>query len=65
MNNPLFDKKTLEAAKQGKTDELIKNLSDQDKQKLNAILNDKSAIESILKSPQAAAILKALGGKNG
>lgn len=65
MNNHLFDKKDIEAAKQGKTDELLKKLSPQEKEKLNSILNDKSAIESILKSPQAAAILKALGGKNG
>lgn len=65
MRNPEFDSKTLEAAKKGDTEALIKNLSNEDKQKLNAILNDKKAIESILKSPQAAAILKAFGGKNG
>ena len=65
MRNPEFDSKTLEAAKKGDTEALIKNLSNEDKQKLNAILNDKKAIENILKSPQAAAILKAFGGKNG
>ena len=65
MNNPEFDKKILDAAKKGNTDELIKNLSKEDKEKLNAILNDKKAIENILKSPQAAALLKAFGGKNG
>ena len=65
MNSPKFDKKTIEAAKNGNTDELIKSLSKEDKEKLNSILNDKSAIENILKSPQAAALLKAFGGKNG
>ncbi len=65
MNTPKFDKKTIEAAKKGNTDALIKNLSQEDKQKLNSILNDKKAIEDILKSPQAAALLKAFGGKNG
>ncbi len=65
MNSPKFDKKTIEAAKKGNTDELIKSLSKEDKEKLNSILNDKSAIENILKSPQAAALLKAFGGKNG
>lgn len=65
MNNPKFDRKTMEAAKKGDTKQLIDNLSDQEKQKLNAILNDKAALENILKSPQAAAIMKLFGGKNG
>lgn len=64
-NNPKFDSKTIEAAKNGNTEALINNLSKEDKEKLNSILNDKQAIENILKSPQAAAILKAFGGKNG
>lgn len=57
----------LHAAKSGNTDKLINSLSAEDKQKLNSVLNDKKAIESVLKSPQAAAILKMLsgGGKNG
>ena len=56
-----------DAAKNGNTDKLINSLSPEDKQKLNSVLNDKKAIESVLKSPQAAAILKMLsgGGKNG
>lgn len=55
------------AAKSGNTDALINSLSNEDKQKLNSVLNDKSALETVLKSPQAAAILKMLsgGGKNG
>ena len=65
MNNPKFDSKTIEAAKKGDTKELIKNLSQEYKEKLHAILNDKKAIEDFLKTPQAAAILKAFGGKNG
>ncbi len=62
------DKKTIsEAAKSGNTDKLINSLSAEDRQKLNTILNDKNAIAEVLKSPQAAAILKMLsgGGKNG
>ena len=56
-----------QAAKNGNTDALIKNLSDSDKQKLNAILKDKDAMEKLLKSPQAVAIIKMLskGKKNG
>lgn len=65
MNNPKFDNKTMDAAKKGDTDALIKNLSAKDKEKLNSILNDKKALEDILKSPQAAAIMKLFGGKNG
>ena len=33
MNSPKFDKKTIEAAKNGNTDELIKSLSKEDKEK--------------------------------
>ena len=65
MNNPKFDKETLEAAKNGDTSKLVNKLSSKDKEKLNAILNDKKTLESILKSPQAAALLKVFGGKNG
>lgn len=56
-----------QAAKSGNTDALIKNLSDRDKQKLHSVLNDKEALEKLLKSPQAAAIMKMLskGKQNG
>ena len=64
-NNFNINKDILSAAKSGKTDKLINSLSNEDKQKLNEILNDKNALNEILKSPQAAAIMKALGGKNG
>jgi hypothetical protein len=67
-SNSNIDKKALsEAAKSGNTEKLINSLSPEDKQKLNSILSDKNAIAEVLKSPQAAAILKMLsgGGKNG
>ncbi|MBO5019124.1 MAG: hypothetical protein J6D52_00525 [Clostridia bacterium] len=66
-NNNIDKKIISEAAKSGNTDKLINSLSPEDKQKLNSILNDKKAIAEVLKSPQAAAILKMLsgGGKNG
>ena len=70
--NPSFNDKIdrdviLETAKSGNTDKLINSLSKEDKEKLNSILNDRKAIEEMLKSPQAAAIIKMLsgGGKNG
>ena len=57
----------LETAKSSNTDKLINSLSKEDKEKLNSILNDRKAIEEMLKSPQAAAIIKMLSGgsKNG
>ncbi len=64
-NIPKINKEIMDYAKKGNTNKLINNLSAEDKQKLNSILNDKTALESILKSPQAAALMKALGGKNG
>lgn len=65
MNNKNnINKEILSAAKSGNTDKLINSLSNEDKQKLNKILSDKNALNEILKSPQAAAIMKILGGKN-
>ena len=72
LNNLLKSSKTnispeaIKKAKQtGNADELIKNLSSEDKAKLNTLLNDKAALEKLLKSPQAAAIMNLFGGKNG
>ena len=60
------DKKELEnAVKTGKTDKLINTLSPEDKQKVLNIMNDKAAMNEILKSPKAQALLKLFGGKNG
>ncbi len=51
---------------QGNTEKLINNLSSEQKEKLNAVLNDKEALEKVLKSPQALALMKLFGGgKNG
>ena len=61
-----LDRKELEnAVKTGKTDKLINTLSPEDKQKLLNIMNDKAAMNEILKSPKAQALLKLFGGKNG
>lgn len=61
-----LNKKDLEsAAKTGDTQKLINSLSDTDKQKLLNIMSDKEAMNDILKSPQAQALLKLFGGKNG
>lgn len=66
LKNSKLDKKEIESAvKTGKTDKLINNLSPEDKQKLLNVMNDKEAMNNILKSPKAQAILKLFGGKNG
>lgn len=65
-NNGKIDKKAVEnAVKTGNTDNLVKSLSNEDKQKLLNVMNDKQAMSDILKSPQAQALLKLFGGKNG
>ena len=62
----LNQEKIEELKKKEKADELINNLSNEQKEKLNAILSDKKALESVLKSPKAIALLKLFGGdKNG
>lgn len=64
--NGKIDKKAVEnAIKTGNTDSLINSLSAEDKQKLLNIMSDKEAMNNILKSPKAQALLKLFGGKNG
>ncbi len=62
-----IDKETVENLKKsGNAQKLINSLSKEQKQKLNSVLNDKEALENLLKSPQALALLKMFGGgKNG
>ena len=61
-----LNKKDLEnAAKTGDTQKLINSLSGSDKQKLLKVMSDKEAMNEILKSPEAQALLKLFGGKNG
>lgn len=65
-NNGKIDKKAVEnAVKTGNTDSLVNSLSKEDKQKLLNLMSDKQAMKDILKSPQAQALLKLFGGKNG
>ena len=65
-NNGKIDKKAVEnAVKTGNTDGLVNSLSAEDKQKLLKLMSDKQAMSDILKSPQAQALLKLFGGKNG
>ncbi len=42
---------------------LMDSLSQQDKETVNKMLNDKKALSEMLKSPQAQAIIKMLSGK--
>ena len=61
-----LNKRYLEnAAKTGDTQKLINSLSSSDKQKLLKVMSDKEAMNEILKSPEAQALLKLFGGKNG
>ncbi len=62
-----IDREAIKKAKQtGDASALIKNLSNDDKQKLNNILNDKQKLSEVLKNPGAQALLRLFsGGKNG
>lgn len=55
-----------ELKKNGNAEKLINSLSSEQKEKLNAVLSDQKALENVLKSPKAMALLKLFGGgKNG
>ncbi len=60
-----IDQKAINDAKNGNTDKLLSSLSNEDKQKLLKVMSDQNAMNEILKSPQAQAIMKLFGGKNG
>lgn len=63
MNN--IDPKLIKELKNGKDPKTLMNsLSDKDKATVNKILSDKNALEEMLKSPQAQAIIKMLSGKD-
>lgn len=55
------------AVQSGKLDSLLGSLSNEESQKIQAILNDKQATQMILNSPQGRKILQQLFGsdKNG
>lgn len=63
MQNKKINPETLKNLKGKSKSELVDMLSSEDKEKLNSVLNDKAELEKVLKSPEAAAIIKLLGGK--
>ena len=68
MNNPFdkIDKNTLDAAKRGDTDAILKNLNSADREKIESIMSDKEKLNKILNSDAAQQLIKILGGnKNG
>lgn len=68
MNNPFdkIDKNTLDAAKRGDTDAILKNLNSTDREKIESIMSDKEKLNKILNSDAAQQLIKILGGnKNG
>ncbi len=69
MNNNFsnIDKNTLDAAKRGDVDAVLKNVSAEDKKKIEQTLADKDKLKQLLNSDAARALIKILGGdkKNG
>lgn len=62
-----IDKDTLEAAKRGDTNAILKNLNQNDRKKIEEALADKNKLQQILNSDAARKLMKILGGdkKNG
>ncbi len=58
-----LDRETLQnAAKTHNAEELVKKLSDTDRQKLESILSDKDKLAKVLESPEARMLFKLFGG---
>ncbi|MDO4608563.1 MAG: hypothetical protein Q4B40_05160 [Clostridia bacterium] len=65
-NNFKIDKDAISAAKRGDKNALLANLTEAEKQQLQATLNDKEKLQSILNSDAARRLMKILGEtKNG
>lgn len=58
-----IDKKTIDAARRGDTNAVLKNLSDTDRKKVEEILADQNKLKQILSSDAAKNLMKILGGK--
>jgi len=59
----ISDNDFIKSAKEKDPQKLLNSLSEEDRKKVNAILSDKEALQNLLKSPKAAAIMKMLYGK--
>ena len=64
MNNNFdkLDKDTLEAARRGDKNAILKNLNTSDRQKIEQILADKNKLNQILNSDAAQRLMKFLNG---
>jgi len=69
MNNNFnnIDKSTLDAARRGDTNAILKNLNEEDKRKIEEVLADRDKLKHILNSDTAKQLFKIFGGdkKNG
>lgn len=65
MNNNFdkIDKKTLDAARRGDTNAVLKNLNETDRKKIEEVLADQNKLKQILSSDAAKNLIKILGGK--
>lgn len=65
MNNDFgkIDKNTIDAARRGDTDAVMRGLNDADRQKVKEVLADKDKLKQILNSDAAQKLMKILGGK--
>lgn len=57
-----IDKSTLEAAKRGDTNTVLKKLNESDRKKLEELLSDKEKLNSLLNSSAAKKLKKILEG---
>ncbi|MBR3968318.1 MAG: hypothetical protein IKJ93_01875 [Clostridia bacterium] len=66
MNNNFdkIDKQTLDAARRGDTNAVLKNLNESDRKKIEEVLADQDKLKQILNSDTAKNLMKFLGGKH-
>ena len=57
--------KLMSALERGSMNEIVANMNPGDKQKIKSILEDGSAVDKLMSSPQAAAMMKQMGKGRG
>lgn len=68
MNNNFdkLNKETIDAARRGDTNSVLKSLNQEDRKKIEDVLADQNKLKQILNSDAAQKLIKYLGGnKNG
>lgn len=62
LKNGNFDRETIDAAMSGNQEKILEKLGQEDRKKIEALLNDKAALQKLISSDAAKQIISKLSG---